>query len=154
MFKRAWFQAVGVAAAALVTTVSMSTAASATSVEYVPTTIAGNGGKIAVMPTAIDDGDCRMTSASVELDPPAADGSMLVTWNGMAYTRHTNHADIWNLYLNVLDANGNFLFSLPVMHSASMTRINQVYAWTRFVRVQSTPADFAQIGQLQWIGTC
>jgi hypothetical protein len=158
MPRPSWSRAVVVLAVTLSTTlatvVGMSATAYATSIEDVPVTVEASGAKISVMPHAIDDGDCRMKSTFLRIDPPAADGSSLVTWEGTAFTRHTNNADIWNLFMNVGDADGDFLFSLPALHSDRMTKVNRDYTWTRFVRIQLSREEFDRIGQMHWIGTC
>jgi hypothetical protein len=104
---------------------------------------------------ALYSGDCAMNVPSfVTINPPTATGTVLVQWEGWGYTRHTNNADIWNLYLNFKDAYGNFVVSAPAMHGASMTTWYQTYGWDRYVSFALSQAQFNRIQQIQWIGTC
>ena len=119
--------------------------------------IEGNGARTAAMigSVAMYSGDCSMNVPSfVSINPPSGVGNVLVQWEGWGYTRHTNNADIWNLYLNFLDANGNFVVSAPVLHGARMTEWYQVYGWDRYTSFPLTQFQFNRIAQVQWIGTC
>jgi hypothetical protein len=119
--------------------------------------IEANGAKTAAMTgsVAMYSGDCSMNVPSfVSVSPPTAAGNILIQWEGWGYTRHTNNADIWNLYLNFLDASGNFVVSAPVLHGARMTDWYQVYGWDRYASFALPQYQFDRIAQVQWIGTC
>ena len=119
--------------------------------------VSASGAKTSAMTGSVAEysGDCSMNVPSfVTINPPTATGTVLVQWEGWGYTRHTNNADIWNLYLNFRDSSGAFVLSAPVMHGASMTVWYQIYGWDRFVSLSMTQAQFNRIAQVQWIGTC
>jgi hypothetical protein len=116
-----------------------------------------NGAKTSAMTGSVAEysGDCSMNVPSfVSISPPTAFGNSLVQWEGSGYTRHTNHADVWNLYLNFKDAAGNFVISAPVLHGAQMTQWYHVYGWDSYTSVSITQDQFNRIGQVQWLGTC
>ncbi len=105
--------------------------------------------------TALYSGDCSMNVPSfVTINPPTAAGTVLVQWEGWGYTRHTNNADYWNLYLNFTDAYGSFIVSAPAMRGAAMTTWYQTYGWDRYVSFSLSAAQFNRIAQIEWIGTC
>jgi hypothetical protein len=116
-----------------------------------------NGGKTSAMVGSISmsAGDCMMNVPSfVTINPPTATGYALIQWEGWGYTRHTNNADYWNLYLNFRDTGGNFVESSPVLRGAAMTVWYQTYGWDRYTSIPMTQAQFNAIEQVQWIGTC
>ena len=159
MFKRAKRAAVIVAAAAAAVFVApLGAYASDTGNITIPITqVEVDGAKTAAMTGSVAEyaGDCSMNVPSfVRIYPPTAAGTALVMWEGWGYTRHTSHADVWWLYLNVEDAWGNFLFSAPKMGGAQMTQWYHVYGWDSYATVQITQDQFNRIGATQWIATC
>jgi hypothetical protein len=159
MFSKAKRAAVVVAAvAAAVFAAPVGAYAGSTGNITIPVTrVEVDGAKTAAMTGSVAEysGDCSMNVPSfVRIYPPTSTGMALIMWEGWGYTRHTNHADIWNLYLNIEDASGNFIFSAPVMHGAQMTQWYMVYGWDRYVSVPLTQDEFNRIGATQWIATC
>jgi hypothetical protein len=73
----------------------------------------------------------------------------------MAFTNHTNNADIWHGQFTFLNGFGQRVLTTPELDGVPMRQIGQIYEWrVPSANLALTTFNYSSITQVMWKGSC